>query len=136
MFSVKWLVIIYFAVVPDIIFPLDSSFTYTVNEFHPVIFTCLATGYPPPVLSWYRNGVPFNYDQTNTRITLSDPTIPEPYSSNGGDIFLVSRNLTLDNTVDTDSGVYTCQASNGITVNPIVEQDFQFFVRGKVISIT
>lgn len=33
--------------------------------------------------------------------------------------------------MDMDSGVYTCEASNGITVNPRVVQDFQLFVRGK-----
>lgn len=122
---------LFIAVVPDITFPPDSSFTYTVNEFHPVIFTCSATGFPPPALSWYHNGALLSYDQTNTRITLGNPTNPALYSSNGGDIFLVSRNLTLDNAMDMDSGVYTCEASNGITVNPRVVQDFQLFVRGK-----
>jgi len=75
--------------------------------------------------------VPFNYDQaTNVRVTLSDPMIPELHSTNKGDIFLVSRTLTLGNTMDADTGTYTCVASNGNDVQPRAEQEFQLFVQG------
>ena len=73
-----------------------------------------------------RNGVPFS----NSRVTLSDPTMPELYSTDGGNIYFVSRNLTLDNTTDADSGIYTCVASNGNAVTPSVTQDFELFVNG------
>ena len=75
-----------------------------------------------------RNGVPFS----NSRVTLSDPTMPELYSTDGGNIYFVSRNLTLDNTMDADSGTYTCVASNGNAVTPSVTQDFEVFVNGKL----
>ena len=113
------------AVVPSILIP-PVNFVYTVNETDPVIFTCSATGIPPPEIAWMRNGVPFS----NSRITLSDPTIPELYLTDGGNIYLVSRNLTLDNTMDTDSGTYTCVASNENAVTPNVTQDFELFVNG------
>ena len=71
-----------------------------------------------------RNGVPFS----NTRATLSDPTMPELYSTDGGNIFLVSRNLSLDNAMNTDSGTYTCVASNGNIVQQT--QNFDLFVNG------
>ena len=105
-----------------------ANFTYTVNETDPVTFTCSATGIPPPEITWMRNGVPFS----NTRVTLSDPTIPEIYSTNGENVYSVSRNLTLDNTTDADSGIYTCVASNGNAVTPTVTQDFELFVNGNV----
>ena len=108
---------------------MDDSFTYTVNENDPVTFTCSATGIPPPEITWMRNGAPF--DQSNTRVTLSDPTMPELFTTGGGNIYLVSRNLTLDNTMDTDSGTYTCVASNGNALTPTDMQNFELFVRGE-----
>ena len=96
-----------------------------MDERNPVEFTCSASGYPVPILNWYRNGVPFNYDQT--RVTLSEPTT-ELYSTDRGDMYLVSRNLTLDNTMDNDSDTYTCVASN-VAAN--VTQDFDLVVQGE-----
>jgi len=72
--------------------------------------------------------VPFS----NTRVTLSDPTMPELYSTVRGNIYFVNRNLTLNNTMDADSGAYTCVASNGNAVTPSVTQDFELFVNGKL----
>ena len=69
---------------------------------------------------------------SNTLVTLSDPTMPELYSTDGGNIFFISRNLTLDNTMDADSGTYTCVASNGNAVTPSVTQDFELVVNGKL----
>ena len=117
--------------VPNITFPPDGL-VYTVNETDPVTFTCSATGIPPPEITWMRNGAPF--DQSNMRVTLSDPTIPEPFRTGGGDIYFVSRNLTLDNTMDADSGTYTCVASNGNAVDPRDMQNFELFVRGEAHS--
>ena len=79
-----------------------------------------------------RNGTPF--DQTNTRVTLSDPTMPNLFRTGDGDIYFVSRNLTLDNTMNADSGTYTCVASNGNAVDPTDMQNFELFVRGEVYS--
>ena len=76
-----------------------------------------------------RNEAPF--DQSNTRVTLSDPTMPVVFSTSGGNIYFVSRNLTLDNTMDADSGTYTCVASNGNDVDPTDVQNFGLFVRGE-----
>ena len=114
-------------VIPTITFPLGRDFTYTVSEIDPVTFTCSATGIPPPEITWTKNEVPFS----NARVTLSDPTMPELYSTLGGIIFLVSRNLTLETTMDADSGTYSCVASNGNSVEPSVTQNFELFVNGR-----
>ena len=114
------------AVVPSILFP-PVNFTYVVNESDPVIFMCSATGIPPPEITWMRNGIPFS----STRVILTDSTMPEFYSTDNGSIYIVSRNLTLDNTMDADSGTYTCVASNGNAVTPSVTQDFELLVIGK-----
>ena len=96
-----------------------------MNETEPVVFTCSATGIPPPEISWMRNGVTFN--QSITRVTLSDPTVPAIYSTDRGDIYFVSRNLTLDSTMDSNSGTYTCVASNAAAS---VTQNLQLTVQG------
>ena len=119
------------AVIPNTTFPLDDGFTYTVNEGNPVTFTCSATGIPPPNITWIKNGVVLN-GSADSRISLGNPSDPETVSTAGGNIYFVSRNLTLDNTRDNDSGTYTCVASNGNAVMPNVTQNFELFVNGKL----
>ena len=116
------------SVVPNITFPLDGQL-YTVNETDPVIFTCSATGIPPPEITWMRNGVVLD-GSVDSRISLSNPSDPEAISTTCGNIFSVSRNLTLDNTMDNDSDTYTCVASN-TAAN--VTQDFDLDVQGEKI---
>ena len=80
-----------------------------------------------------RNGLPF--DRRNTRVTLSNHS-EEIFSTDGGDTFLVSRNLTLANTMDDDSGIYTCVASNGSAVDLTDMQNFELFVRGNFLLLS
>ena len=117
------------SVVPNITFPPDGQL-YTVNETDPVTFTCSATGIPPPEITWIRSGVVLD-ESVDSRISLSDPSDPETVSTAGGNIFSVSRNLTLDNTRDNDSDTYTCVASNAAAN---VTQDFDLVVQGEKIA--
>ena len=110
-----------------------NGFTYTVNEDDPVTFTCLATGIPPPEISWMRNGAVQN-ESVDSRISLSNPSDPETVPTPGGNISVVSRSLTINNTRDNDSDTYTCVASNGNTVTPSVTQNFGLFVNGKLLT--
>ena len=57
------------------------------------------------------------------------------FATDGGTVYQVNRTLTLDNTTDSDSGNYTCDADNGNSVQPSVSQEFVFFVLGKVLFI-
>ena len=116
--------------VPNITFPPDDL-VYTVNENDPVTFTCSATGIPPPEITWIRNGVVLD-GNVDSRISLSNPSDPEPVSTAGGNIFTVKRSLTISRTRDNDSDTYTCVASNGNTVTPSVTQNFGLFVNGKL----
>jgi len=63
------------------------------------------------------------------RITLTDNSEPQDFLTSGGTVFLVSRNLTLDNTIDTDSGTYTCAASNVAVTRDF---DFELIVQGEL----
>ena len=110
-----------------------DGFTYTVNETDPVTFTCSATGISPPDITWMRNGAVQN-ESVDSRISLSNPSDPEPVPTAGGNISSVSRSLTLSSTRDNDSDTYTCVASNGNTVTPSVIQNFGLFVNGKLLT--
>ena len=115
--------------VPSILIP-PVNFNYTVNETDPVIFMCSAAGIPPPEITWTRNGVPLD-NNVDPRISLSNPSDPEVFSTAGGNIYSVSRNLTISNTRDNDSDTYTCVASNGNARTPTVTRDFELIVQGR-----
>ena len=116
------------AVVPSILIP-SVNFTYVVNETDPVIFMCSAAGIPLPEITWMRNGVLLD-DNVDSSISLSNPTDPEVFSTTSGNIYSVSRNLTISNTRDNDSDTYTCVASNGNARTPNVSQEFELIVQG------
>ena len=72
-------------------------------------------------------------NSTDARVTLSEASV-SMFATDGGDVYQVSRALTLDSATDSDSGNYTCQADNGNAVQPSVSQEFELFVRGKEYS--
>ena len=119
-----------FAVEPTYIFP-PENFNYTVNETDSVTFVCVVVGIPAPRISFYQNGGIIDRS-TDMRITLTGNSEPQDFLTSGGTVFLVSRNLTLDNTMDTDSGTYTCAASN-VAAN--VTRDFELIVQGELVFI-
>ena len=103
------------------------NFTETVNEAAHVTFICVVVGIPAPKISFYKNGILLDRI-TDQRITLTDNSVPLDFLTSNGTVFLVIRILTLDNTMDADSGTYSCVASNAVTN---VTQDFELFVQGK-----
>jgi len=119
-----------FAVEPTYITPTET-FTDTVNETDSVTFVCVVVGIPAPRISFYRSGEIVD-ESTDMRITLTDNSEPQDFLTSGGTVFLVSRNLVLDNTVDTDSGTYTCAASN-VVAN--TTRDFELVVQGEFLFI-
>ena len=112
-------------VIPEIIFPNDSSPGYIVNVTDPVTFVCTATGIPPPTIRWFRDGV-----LLSSRVVLSEPsqtTVPAPMGT--GMIYQVERTLTFV-TTDSDADTYTCEASNMNVVQSATAQNFTLFVQG------
>ena len=119
-----------FAVVPIITFP-TADYTYTVNQSDSVVFECTATGIPPPTIIWLRDLTALN-ELNDPRIIIRDPTQSVISTMSDGDIYLVSNNLTLINTMDSDSDTYTCLAVNGDDRVQSVAQDFDLVVQGRV----
>ena len=116
-----------FAVVPTYILP-PEDFNYTVNETDSVTFVCVVVGIPAPSISFYRDGGIVD-ENTDMRIALTDNSEPQDFLTSGGTVFLVSRNLALDNTVNTDSGTYTCAAFN-VVAN--MTRGFELIVQGEL----
>ena len=116
----------FLAVEPTYLFP-PENFIETVNETDSVTFVCVVVGIPAPSISFYQNGTLLD-QSTDQRITLIDNSEPQDFQTATGTVFRVSRNLTLDNTRDNDSGTYTCVASNAAAN---VTQDFELVVQGE-----
>ena len=117
-----------FAVEPTFLFP-PANFLETVNETDSVTFVCVVVGIPAPSISFYRNGTLLS-QSTDQRITLTDNSGPQEFQTATGTVFHITRNLTLDNTRDNDSGTYTCVASNAAAN---VTQDFELVVQGEKV---
>ena len=117
-----------FTVVPVVIsvYP-DGQLTYTVNEGNSVTFECTATGIPDPEITWRRNGMAFN--SSDQRVTIgSMPSIMEVMrDSDNETVFEVTQTLTLNTTMDSDSGMYECVAMNDVGQD---SSSFELIVQG------
>ena len=120
----------FLAVEPTFLFP-PESFTETVNETDSETFVCVVVGIPAPSISFYQNGTLLD-QSTDQCIALTDNSEPQEFPTATGTLFHVSRNLTLDNATDDDSGTYTCVASNAAAN---VTQDFELVVQSEEIFV-
>ena len=102
---------------------------YTVDMTDEVTFECVATGIPPPSITWYRNGT--ELDSTDTSVTFNDPSGSVTVMDSEGEmIFGITRTLILDMTEDGDSGIYECRASNEATPGED-SMEFELIVQSK-----
>ena len=129
--------IFFHAVTPTVtsVYPEVGQMNYTVNEADRVTFECSATGIPPPTITWLRNGMELN-NMTDSRVTVGDPMETNFTRANVGEtVSIVNRTLNLINTIDGDSGIYTCMATNDADPNNDTET-FEFIVQGTVNSVS
>ena len=108
---------------PVILQPTDGS-VFTINQTDTYNITCNATGIPAPMtFIWLKDGVVQDYPVNTDRISVSQPSDPVPYSTTDGVVQSVSQVLTISSAVRNDSGMYTCQVSNGVgdDINVTVE---------------
>ena len=70
----------------------------------------------------------FTSEDLNSRVVVDSPD-EMTQATSGGDIFLVEHNLTIYNTMPSDSGIYECRAASeeGLAMPA---QNFTLFVQG------
>ena len=107
----------------------DGDSRYVVNMSDSAIFQCNATGVPPPLIQWFRGQELLNMS-TDTRITLSDPYVVDPPR----ELATVGRTLTIRDTVNNDTGSYSCRASNAAEGRMDTET-FELFIQGMEVNL-
>ena len=111
------------------VYPGVGQMNYTVNESDRVTFECLATGIPPPTITWLRNGTELN-SMADSRVTVGVPMEMDFTRDNVGEtVSIVTRTLNLINTINGDSGIFTCMATNDANPNNDTEV-FELVVQG------
>ena len=94
-----------------------------------VTFICVATGVPPPSITWFRNGIELN-STTDPRVILSQHSNPV---KNEEMVYRVNRTLTLGMSEDRDSGSYECVANNN--ANSVEDNmEFELVVQSKSVK--
>ncbi len=108
------------------VYPEDGQTSYTVNEMDSVVFECTATGIPAP-------DVVFDFGLIESRVIVNDSsTVVEITRSEDEEtVFQVTITAFINSTVDSDSGVYWCNASNNVSGDPnTVNGSFDLIVQG------
>ncbi len=107
---------------PVISSPTDSQL-FTTNEQTSFTFTCTATGFPAPTLSFQRDSDPLNRtdgadgigDTIANRVQVGMEVRSAMVDGDG--LYTVTRNLTLFAARDEDTGSFSCTASTNIPGN-------------------
>ena len=101
-----------------------------------VNFECNATGIPAPEIQFFLGNSLLD-SNFNERFSLLDPTMETIDISDSGSgelVYLVTRQLSINNTLDADSNNYSCVASNANVRQPVDSVEFELVVRGKYKS--
>ena len=77
-----------------------------------VEFSCNATGFPPPEIVWMRNG---SVVEINGLFTNPNKTIASITTQTDTNPILVVSVLYIEQVDETDTGIYSCLATNNLT---------------------
>ena len=115
--------------------PDPTQTNYIVDRDNSVTFECEATGIPPPIIIWYKNGMEFS-NTTNSRVTLSQHSVPTAIMDGNGEMvyYSINRTLTLWMSEDEDSDSYECMASNLATPGE-ASMEFTLIVQSKACYV-
>ena len=126
------------------ILSLEPSPLLVVNQSDSATFMCNATGIPAPDIRWFRGTeelivagsgeMMLNPEDLTSRISIVEPEGTNFFTPNGYVPSVVS-NLMITTTVGSDSGEYSCNASNlvGTSMTPAEDgETVELFVQGRM----
>ena len=114
---------------PSVMTPSNNSMVVTDEGTDQLLINCTATGIPAPNITWRDpSGVDLP-NASNDRVLIQDHSEPKMFTEDGVNfVYSITRLLQINNTVDSDSGVYTCVADNGVV--EVANNTVTVFVRG------
>ena len=115
----------------------------TVNQSDSATFECNATGIPAPTIRWFMGTeqltvagsgeMMLNLKSLTSRIEITEPE-GNYYLTPGGYVFSVASVLMITSTISSDSGEYSCNASNVVGTSMTQVEDNEttnLFVQGE-----
>ena len=115
--------------VPPTVITPNGSRVEIVEGTERFLVNCIAAGIPAPNTIWSDPDGTQLPNDNNMRIMVEPYTEPQLMAKDGLTfLYHVTRTLVITNTVDSDTGNYTCTADNGVvTVDSIT---VEVFVKG------
>ena len=115
--------------VPPTVITPNGSRVETDEGTGRFLVNCTATGIPPPNITWSDPDGMELPNNNNMRIMVEYPTGPQLLAEDEFTfLYYVTRTLVITNTVDSDTGNYTCTADNGVVT--VDSSTVEVFVRG------
>ena len=120
---------IYTLLVPPTVITPNGSRVETDEGTERFLINCTAAGIPPPNITWSDpDGIELP-NNNNIRIMVEPHTNPQLMAEDGFTfLYHVTRTLVITNTVDNDTGNYTCTADNNVVT--VDSNTVEVFVRG------
>ena len=120
---------IHILLVPPTVITPNGSRVETDEGTGRFLVNCTAAGIPPPNITWSdHDGIELP-NNNNMRIMLEPHTEAQLMAEDGFTfLYHVTHTLVITNTVDSDTGNYTCTADNGVVT--VDSNTVEVFVRG------
>jgi len=114
---------------PSVITPSNNRMVVTDEGTDQLLINCTGTGTPAPNITWRDPSGAEVAATGNNRILVLDHSEPQMFTDDGVNfVYSITRLLQINNTVNSDSGVYTCAADNGVV--EVANNTVTVFVRG------
>ena len=126
-------IVLFYVVSASVIQP-DNSRVVGIEGTDHLFINCTATGIPAPIITWRDPNRMELPNADNNRINVLLHIEPLLVTFDGFNfVYRVTCLLEITNTNDSDSGVYTCVADNGVV--RVDNSTVEVFVRGECVKL-